>query len=69
MDKTTLKRIIVDNISEVKNYNVLPRKIDLDSFNCFVLVGVRRAGKSYMLYNKIQQLLNEGVSEGGILYI
>lgn len=69
MDKTTLKRIIVDNISEVKNYNVLPRKIDLDSFNCFVLVGVRRAGKSYMLYNKIQRLLKNGTPESEILYI
>ena len=69
MDKSSLKHIIVDNINEVKRYHVMPRNISLDGYQCFVLVGARRAGKSYMLYNKIQQLLNEGVSEGGILYI
>ena len=69
MDKSSLKHIIVDNINEVKRYRVMPRNISLDGYQCFVLVGARRAGKSYMLYNKIQQLLNEGVSEGGILYI
>ena len=69
MVKSDLKRIIVDNISEVKNYQVMPRNIVLEGFDCFVLVGVRRAGKSYMLFNKIQQLLKSGVPESEILYI
>lgn len=69
MDKSSLKHIIVDNINEVKRYRVMPRNISLDGYNCFVLVGARRAGKSYMLYNKIQQLLKKGVTDGGILYI
>ncbi|MBQ3656521.1 MAG: ATP-binding protein [Bacteroidales bacterium] len=69
MDKITLKRIIVDSIAEVKRYKVLPRDINFDGYNCFVLVGVRRAGKSYMLYNKIQQLLKNGTPESEILYI
>ena len=69
MIKSDLKRIIVDNINEVKNYKVMPRDIVLEGFNCFVLVGVRRAGKSYMLYSKIQQLLRNGTPENEILYI
>ena len=68
MDKSSLKHIIVDNINEVKRYRVMPRNISLDGYNCFVLVGARRAGKSYMLYSKIQQLLKKGVTDGGILY-
>ncbi|MCR5455578.1 MAG: ATP-binding protein [Bacteroidales bacterium] len=69
MVKYDLKRIIVDNINDVKNYKVMPRDINLEGYNCFVLVGVRRAGKSYMLYHKIQQLLGAGTPESEILYI
>ena len=69
MVKSDLKRIIVDNINEVKNYKVMPRNIVLEGFDCFVLVGVRRAGKSYMLFSKIQHLLKSGVPESEILYM
>ena len=69
MDKQVLKQILRDNQQEVERYVVEPRDVKLDDFPCRVLVGVRRAGKSYMLYHRIQQLLAEGHKWDEILYL
>lgn len=69
MDKQMLKQILRDNQKEVERYIVEPRELQLDNFPCRVLVGVRRAGKSYMLYHRIQQLLNEGRKWEDMLYL
>ena len=69
MDKLVLKQILRDNQEEVERYVVFPRDVRLDKFPCYVLVGVRRAGKSYMLYHRIQQLLAEGHGWDEILYL
>lgn len=69
MDKQVLKQILRDNQQEVERYVVEPRDIKLDDFPCRVLVGVRRAGKSYMLYYRIQQILAEGHKWDEILYL
>lgn len=37
-------------------YQAEPSEFVLDDFPCMVLVGVRRSGKSYLLYHRIQQL-------------
>lgn len=69
MDKQLLKQILRENQLEVERYVVEPREFQLDDFPCRVLVGVRRAGKSYMLYHHIQQLLAEGHKWDEILYL
>ncbi len=69
MDKQLLKKILRENQQEVERYVVEPRKIQLNGFPCRVLVGVRRAGKSYMLYHRIQQLLAEGHKWDEMLYL
>lgn len=69
MDKQLLKKILIDNQKEVERYKVEPRNLSLDGFPCRVLVGVRRAGKSYMLYHRIQQLLSEGHKWNEMLYL
>ncbi|MBQ8064133.1 MAG: ATP-binding protein [Prevotella sp.] len=69
MDKQLLKQILLDNQREVERYVVEPRSLRLDDFPCRVLVGVRRAGKSYMLYHRIQQLLAEGHKWDEMLYL
>lgn len=58
--KTELKRILVSNQKEIEGYEIIPRPLPTDDFPRRVFVGVRRAGKSYMLYQKIQTLLKEG---------
>lgn len=69
MDKLILKQILLDNQHEVERYVVQPRELQLEDFPCRVLVGVRRAGKSYMLYHRIQQLLADGHKWDEILYM
>ena len=55
--KTVLKQVLVDNQHEVERYGVFRRDVDMESFPCYAFVGVRRAGKSYLLYQKMLQLL------------
>lgn len=69
MDKQLLKQILRENQQEVERYEVVPRDLQLDGFPCRVLVGVRRAGKSFMLYYMIQQLLAAGHKWEEILYL
>lgn len=69
MDKQLLKQILRENQQEVERYVVEPRELKFDDFPCRVLVGVRRAGKSYMLYHRIQQLLAKGHGWDEMLYL
>jgi predicted AAA+ superfamily ATPase len=69
MDKNILKRIIADNQAEVPNYRVVPRDFTFEEFANYVFVGIRRAGKSYLLYQRMQQLLAQGIQWNEMLYI
>lgn len=69
MDKQLLKQILRENQQEVERYRVEPRDYKLVGFPCRVLVGVRRAGKSYMLYHHMQHLLAEGRKWDEMLYL
>lgn len=69
MDKQILKQILRDNQQEIVRYKIEPRELIIDDFPCCVLVGVRRSGKSYMLYQQIQQLLINGKQWDEILYL
>ena len=69
MDKQILKQILRDNQQEIVRYMIEPREVKIDTFPFCVLVGVRRSGKSYMLFKRIQQLLQEGKQWDEILYI
>lgn len=69
IDKVTLKQVMLDNRKEIESYEIIRRNIDLDSFPCYVFVGVRRAGKSYLLYQKLQHLLAEGHGWDDMLYL
>lgn len=69
MDKNILKRIIADNQAEVPKYKVIPRDFTFEEFGNYVFVGIRRAGKSYILYQRMQQLLAQGKQWDEMLYI
>ena len=69
ISKDILKQVLASNQKDVENYKITPRALPSDDFTCRVLVGVRRAGKSFMLYQKIQQMLSLGHSWNEILYL
>ncbi|WP_080903537.1 ATP-binding protein [Parabacteroides sp. Marseille-P3160] len=69
MDKNILKTVIADNQAEVPKYEVIPRDFTFEEFGNYVFVGIRRAGKSYLLYQRMQQLLAQGIGWDEMLYI
>lgn len=60
MDKQIIKRIIIEKQTEIPLYKLINRHISLDSNANYVLVGLRRAGKSYTLYQDIQNKIHSG---------
>lgn len=69
MDRETLKNVIADNQSEVPKYEVIPREFTFEDFSNYVFVGIRRAGKSFLLYQRMQHLLSQGVTWEEMLYV
>lgn len=65
----TLQNVLMDNRQLAESKKIFPRNISLDSHPRCVLVGVRRSGKSYLLFRKIQELLSEGKSWDDMLYL
>jgi predicted AAA+ superfamily ATPase len=69
VDKNSLKIVIADNQAEVPKYKVIPRDFTFEEFGNYVFTGIRRAGKSYLLYQRMQQLLAQGVGWDEMLYV
>ena len=69
MNKTILKQIMASNQKDIEQYQVVSRELPSDDFPRRVFVGVRRAGKSFMLYQKMQQMLAETHDWGEMLYL
>lgn len=69
MDRLILKSVLADNQLEVPKYEVLPRDFHFEEFGNYVFVGIRRSGKSFLLYQRMQQLQSQGVSWDEMLYV
>jgi predicted AAA+ superfamily ATPase len=69
MDKSLLKTIIADNMANASAYDVSPRDFRLEDAGNYVFVGIRRAGKSYLLYQQMQKLLAGGTKPQQMLYV
>lgn len=70
MDKDTIKSILLKNQERIPQIPLVMRDVRFEPTGNYVLVGLRRAGKSYMLYQHIQQRVAEGrSSKEDILYI
>ena len=70
MEKEIIKRLIVEKQAEIVNTQLVRRPIDLEPTVNYVFIGLRRAGKSYLMYQYIQDLIHSGkASIEDILYI
>lgn len=70
IDKQNIKQIIGERQEELLSIQIVERPMQFDRSSNYVLIGPRRAGKSYMLYWYLQQLIkNKGASIQQILYI
>jgi predicted AAA+ superfamily ATPase len=69
MNKDILRTVIADSRSEIPHIEIIKREFAFEAFGNYVFVGIRRAGKSYLLYQRIQQLLAQGMNWDGLLYV
>lgn len=69
ISKDILKQILVSNHEDIEKYSIIPRSLPSDDFPCRIFVGLRRAGKTFMLYQKILQLLSSGRDWSDMLYL
>ena len=70
MNKQLLKRIIVEKQVAIPTYKLITRAMRFEKRANYVLVGLRRAGKSYLLYQDIQTKIHEKeITAEHILYI
>ena len=67
--RNTLKQVMLDNQKDVEQYDIFPRHYDLDNFPLMIFVGVRCSGKSFLLFQKMRQLLAEGRGWNEMLYL
>lgn len=69
ISRNILRQVLLDNQKDVEQYTVFHRQYDLDSFPLQVFVGVRRSGKSFLLFQKMHQMLDDGHSWADMLYL
>ena len=60
MEKRIIKAIIAERQQEIAHLELIERPIAFEHNVSYVLVGIRRAGKSYQMYQDIQRLIREG---------
>lgn len=69
MDKNIIKQVILSQQELISKIELTPRHYQLEAKANYVLVGMRRSGKTYLLYQHIQELLSKGMSIDEVLFI
>jgi predicted AAA+ superfamily ATPase len=68
MDKNTIKLLIAEYQRETVNIDLIERSYEIEDMLNYVFVGLRRVGKSYLMFQQIRHLLAKGHSKDEILY-
>lgn len=69
MNHEVLKSVIFDQREIIQNARIVPRRYTFDSQANYVVTGLRRAGKSTLLYKIVRDLVESGVGWNRIIYI
>ena len=69
VNKEILKSVLLENRSIVQNIKLVKRNFSFISDFRYVLVGVRRSGKSFLLFQRMQEMLSNGHSWDEMLYL
>lgn len=69
MDTELFRKIISESQEFIGEVPLVQRPLSLEENGNYVFVGVRQAGKSYLLYQRIQQLIGEGTRLEDIVYV
>lgn len=69
MDKSVIQNIIIESQEYIPQIELVKRDFFFEPNGSYVFVGVRQAGKSYLLYQRMQELISGGEPLERMLYI
>ena len=69
MNRDTLKQRLIDQKETYLNNTIITRQYLLEENVNYCFVGIRRTGKSYLMYQQIKQLESKGVPLSQIVYV
>lgn len=69
MNHDILKQIIFDQHDVIKEANIIGRDYTFEENGNYVLIGLRRSGKTTLLYKRVKDLISKGVDWKQIIYI
>lgn len=69
MQKEIFKTLIKEGQAEIRDIELYQRPFEFEEEGRYVLVGIRQAGKSYLLYQRAKQFLQTGHDIREIVYI
>ncbi len=69
MNHTIIKRVVLDQNEVIKNADIIDRDYFFEKDLNYILVGLRRAGKSTLLYKMVRDLIDNGCDWSQIIYI
>ena len=69
VNRDILKQIIIDQKEMYLDNPMISRNYDLEENVNYCFVGIRRTGKSYMMYQQIHKLMNDGIPLSQIIYV
>ena len=67
--KETFRTLIHEGQEEIRDVELYDRPFDFEENGRYVLVGVRQAGKSYMLYKRARQMMAAGYQLEDMVYV
>ncbi|ETP73727.1 putative ATPase (AAA+ superfamily) [Lachnospiraceae bacterium JC7] len=69
MNHSILKQVILDQIEVIQNAEIIDREYNFEKNINYILVGLRRAGKSTLLYKIARELVDAGCDWSQIVYV
>ena len=69
MNHETLKQIIYDQHVIIRESRIIDRNYFFEENGNYVLIGLRRAGKTTLLYKRVKDLIKKGIDWKQIIYI
>ncbi|SHF27715.1 ATP-binding protein [Schwartzia succinivorans] len=69
MNHNTLKQVILDQLEVIQNAEIIERAYTFEKNVNYILVGLRRSGKSTLLYKMARELVVSGCNWSQIIYV
>lgn len=69
MQKEVFRILIKEGQEEIRNAELYERSIEFEEYGRYVLVGIRQAGKSYLLFQRAKMFLQKGHELQEMVYV